>query len=137
MADLATELESGPRRGSRLFREALRDTAYGAHSVPEAKAGRLLRSAGLTGFEQNAEIVLRGRRFVADFVWRELRAALEIDSTEYHLSPRDHRTTLERDQLLQAGGYAVLHVKPSQLHDRATFVRIVREWLASLARRAS
>jgi len=136
-ADLATELESGPRRGSRLFREALRDVAYGAHSVPEAKAGRLLRSAGLTGFEQNAQIVVRGRRFVADFLWRELRAALEIDSTEYHLSPRDHEATLERDQMLRTGGYAVLHVKPSQLRHPAAFVGIVGDWLASLSRRAS
>lgn len=127
----------GTRRGSRLFREALRDVAYGAHSVPEAKAGRLLRSAGLTGFEQNAQIVVRGRRFVADFLWRELRAALEIDSTEYHLSPRDHEATLERDQMLRTGGYAVLHVKPSQLRHPAAFVGIVGDWLASLSRRAS
>jgi len=44
-----------------MFREAPRDIAYGDHSVPEAKAGRLLRSAGLTGFEQNAPIVVRER----------------------------------------------------------------------------
>jgi hypothetical protein len=68
---------------------------------------------------------------------RELLAILEIDSTEYHLSPRDHLATLVRDQVLQAGGYAVMHVKPSQLRDPATFVAIVREWLAALARRAS
>jgi very-short-patch-repair endonuclease len=137
VAELTTELESGPRRGSRLFREALGDVGYGARSVPEARAGRLLRRTGLTGFEQNVEILVRGRRFVADFLWRDLRAVLEIDSTEYHLSPRDHEATLERDQLMQAGGYAVLHVKPSQLRDPVTFVGIVRDWLASLSRRAS
>jgi len=63
-----------------MFREAPRDIAYGDHSVPEAKAGRLLRSAGLTGFEQNAPIVVRGRRFVADCPGghRDLRRNREI-----------------------------------------------------------
>ena len=92
--DLAAELESGPRRGSRLFREALEAVGYGAHSVPEARAGRLLRRAGVVGFEQNAELWVAGRRLVADFMWRDLAAILEIDSTEYHLSPIDHERTL-------------------------------------------
>jgi very-short-patch-repair endonuclease len=137
VADLVAELEAGPRRGSKLFRDALRDVGYGAHSVPEAKAGRLLRRADIGGFEQNAEIYVRGRRFVADFLWRELRAVLEIDSTEHHLSPEDHAATLARDQLLQAGGYVVLHVKPSQLASPAAFVELIREWLDALARRST
>lgn len=80
---------------------------------------------------------MRGRRFVADFLWRELRAVLEIDSTEHHLSPEDHAATLARDQLLQTGGYVVLHVKPSQLANPAAFVELVREWLDALARRST
>jgi very-short-patch-repair endonuclease len=62
---------------------------------------------------------------------------LEIDSTEYHLTPADHDRTLARDQVLQAAGYAVLHVKPSQLRDAAVFVQLVRDWLAALARRSA
>jgi very-short-patch-repair endonuclease len=137
VADLVAELEAGPRQGSKPFRDALRDVGYGAHSVPEARAGRLLRRAGIGSFEQNAEIHVRGRRFVADFLWRELRAVLEIDSTEHHLSPEDHAATLARDQLLQTGGYVVLHVKPSQLANPAAFVELVREWLDALARRST
>jgi very-short-patch-repair endonuclease len=102
--------------------------------VPALRTAARYGLAGLTGFEQNAQIVVRGRRFVADFLWRELRAALEIDSTEYHLSPRDDEATPERDQMLRAGGYAVLHVKPSQLRHPAAFAG---DWLASLSRRAS
>jgi very-short-patch-repair endonuclease len=137
VTDLAAELAAGPRRDSRLLREALRDVGYGAHSVPEATAARLLRRAALTGFEQNADIHVDGKRFVADFLWRGLRAVLEIDSTEYHLTPEDHTATLARDQLLQAAGYAVLHVKPSQLRDPARFVAIVWSWLTALARRSA
>jgi hypothetical protein len=59
VADLVAELEAGPRQGSKPFRDALRDVGYGAHSVPEARAGRLLRRAGIGSFEQNAEIHVR------------------------------------------------------------------------------
>lgn len=137
VTDLAAELEAGPRRGSRLFREALRDVGYGACSVPEARAGRLLRAAGVTGFVQNPDIQAGDRHFVADFLWPELRAVLEIDSTEFHLSPDEHAATLERDQLLQTAGYVVLHVKPSQLRDPGRFVAIVRAWLAAVAQRSA
>ncbi len=137
VSDLATELEAGPRRGSRYFREALCDVDYGAHSVPEAGAARLLRRARVGGFEQNAAIDVAGRRFVADFLWRHLAAILEIDSTEYHLTLGDHAATLSRDQALQSAGYAVLHVKPSQLRDGTAFVTLIRAWLAALARRTA
>ena len=137
VADLAHELEAGPRRGSQRLREALRDVGYGARSVPEATAGRLLRGAGVGGFVQNGEVQVAGRMFVADFLWAGLRAVLEIDSTEHHLSPEDHAATLERDQLLQAAGYVVMHVKPSQLRDPGRFVQLVRQWLSAIARRGS
>jgi len=133
VSDLAAELEAGPRRGSALFREALRDVGYGAHSVPEAKAGRLLRSAGITGFEQNGHIIVGHRRYVGDLVFRAQRAVLEIDSTEYHTTPADHDRTLLRDQELQLAGWIVLHVKPRQLRDEAAFIALVRGWLTSLA----
>jgi very-short-patch-repair endonuclease len=137
VAELAAELEAGPRQGSRLLRAALRDVGYGALSVPEAKAGRLMRKAAIAEFEQNAAVHVGGRHLVVDFLWRDLRAVLEIDSTEYHLTPADHDRTLARDQVLQAAGYAVLHVKPSQLRDAAVFVQLVRDWLAALARRTA
>jgi very-short-patch-repair endonuclease len=137
VADLAVELDAGPRRGSRLFREALRDVGFGANSVPEARAGRLLRAAGVTGFVQNAEVRVGDRRLLADFLWPELRAVLEIDSTEFHLTPEDHDATLARDQLLQAAGYIVLHVKPSQLRDAEAFVALIRAWLVAVARRTT
>jgi hypothetical protein len=54
VAELAAELEAGPRQGSRLLRAALRDVGYGALSVPEAKAARLMRKAAIAEFEQNA-----------------------------------------------------------------------------------
>jgi very-short-patch-repair endonuclease len=133
VAQIGRELDSGPRNGSRLLRSALADVGFGAHSMPEARAGTLLRHSGVTGFAQNAEVLAGGRRFVADFLWRSLLAILEIDSTEHHLSPLDHERTLRRDQVLQGAGYAVLHVTPRQLRDAAGFVGLVQSWLAALS----
>jgi hypothetical protein len=130
VADLAEELEAGPRRGSRHLREALVDAGYGAHSAPEALAGRILRSAGIA-MEQNAEIRVGLRTFVADFLDRDRRAILEIDSVAHHFSFEDQDTTLARDHLLQAAGYRVLHVKPRQLQHESAFARLVGSWLCA------
>jgi very-short-patch-repair endonuclease len=130
IAELATELEAGPRRGSRHLREALRDAGYGAHSAPEATAGRLLRAAGIH-MGQNVEVALGARRFVADFLDTERRAILEVDSVAHHYSVADQDATLARDQALQAAGYRVLHVKPRQLVNANAFVRLVGSWLSS------
>ncbi|MEP7019371.1 MAG: type IV toxin-antitoxin system AbiEi family antitoxin domain-containing protein [Pseudonocardiales bacterium] len=133
VAELATELEVGPRRGSHFFREALLDVGYGAHSPAEALAGRALRQGGVVHLEQNAEVRCGTRRLVADFLDRDRRAILEVDSTQYHFSQADQDATLLRDQRLQAAGYAVMHVKPRQIRaDPDGFVRIVVDWLAAL-----
>jgi very-short-patch-repair endonuclease len=97
----------------------------------------LLRRAHIAAFTQNAEIHAGGRWFVADFLWDGLRAVLEIDSTEHHLSPEDHTKTLECDQQLQAAGYVVLHVKPSQLPNASRFVQLVAASLDAVAHRSS
>ncbi|MCL2781931.1 MAG: DUF559 domain-containing protein [Actinomycetia bacterium] len=138
VAELTAELAAGPRRGSRLFREALQDINHNAHSAQEARAGRLLRTAGVSGFEQNVKVPFGTRWFVADFLWRAERAILEIDSRQYHFRPEDQASTRRRDQLLQTDGWAVLHVAPSELRGAEggrAFVTLVQRWLAALRRR--
>lgn len=135
--ELSAEYRYGARRGSLLLRRALEDAGAGAHSVPEARAGRLLRAGGVTGFEHNAPVQVGGATFYGDFVWRTLRAILEIDSTEHHFSPADQTATLVRDQKLQLAGWAVMHVKPSQLRTAERFVEMMRSWLTVLEGRRS
>ncbi len=137
VAELAVELEAGPQRGSRPFREALQDVGYNAHSAPEARAGRWLRAAGVRGFEQNGRITVGRRVYVGDFVWRTRRAVLELDSVEFHFRVEDQEATLLRDQALQLAGWTVLHVKPSQLRDGAAFTELVRAWLDALGSRSA
>jgi very-short-patch-repair endonuclease len=134
LADLQLELDRGGRNGSAHFRKALDEVACGARSGPEAEAGTVLREAGLLGFRQNAELTVEGRRFVADFLWEDLMAILEIDSEEFHFRREDWLATMRRHATLEAAGYSVIHIPPSALRDRAGFLDTVAKWLAGRRR---
>lgn len=132
---LVAELVAGPQRGSALLRRALAEVGAGAASAPEARAATVLRRAGVPAFEQNAEIRLpNGQRYVADFLWRDLRAILEIDSIEYHLGPAQWRATMDRHLILTTLGYSVIHRPPSALRAEVAFACAVQDWLSSLSR---
>lgn len=131
IAQLTTELETGPRRGSKHLRQALAEVGVGAASAPEAEAARILRVAGISDFVQNAELRLPdGSRRVVDFYWPALRACLEIDSAEFHFARAEWAATWDRHLYLVKFGYSVIHRPPSALRDPARFVRDVCDWLA-------
>jgi hypothetical protein len=131
VAELGAELEAGPRRGSRFFRQALTEVGWGAASAPEAEAAQVLRRAGITGFVQNATLALPdGTTRVVDFYWPRLRACLEIDSVEWHFDRADWTGTWDRHLDLSKFGYSVIHRPPSALRDKARFAQDVRDWLA-------
>ena len=94
-----------------------------------------MRSAGIVDFEQNARIDLPdGRRFYADFLWRDRLAILEIDSIEHHFAPADLDATMARHMTLETLGYSVIHRSPlSIMRNPQGFVRGVRDWLDSRA----
>ena len=136
LAGLVVELRHCPRNGSGLFRRALAEVALGAASAPEAEAAAILRATPrIPPFEQNVRIELPGGRwYVADFLWRAIRAVLEIDSVEYHLGPREWRATMDRHLELTTLGYSVVHRPPSALRDRGRFGAEVAAWLTSRTR---
>jgi very-short-patch-repair endonuclease len=74
---------------------------------------RLLREAGLAGFELNQRI----HGFEVDVLWRELNFAVEIDGYDAHSG----RLAFERDRLkvatLKALGLDVMPITPRQLRD--------------------
>jgi hypothetical protein len=119
-ADLARELDASARHGSSALRRALSDVLDGARSVAEAQAVDRLRRAAVPSFEVNVRIVDAGDRLlaVADVLWRELRAVLEIDSREFHFSERDWKA-MARHNLLTAHGLALIHYPPSVITDPA------------------
>jgi very-short-patch-repair endonuclease len=130
LAELGTELAEGPRNGSGFLRQAMAEVGWGAESAPEARAARILRRAGITGWRQNYWIKLRdGRWRKVDFYWPRLRAALEIDGKQYHFRQGKWEKTLDRDVDLAKVSVAVIHRPPSALSDEAAFANDVRGWL--------
>lgn len=135
IAELRAELATGPRKYSANLRRALADVGGGAWSAPEAEAAALLRRAAVPPFEQNARIVLSTGQVVRpDFLWRELRAVLEIDSDEHHSLPGDRDRTDQRQIALTTDGYAVISRRPAAIaRDPRRFQREVSAWLAARA----
>lgn len=134
--ELAYEYDTGPRNRSYFLRRAIADVTEGARSVAEATAADALRAARVPLFEMNVPIRdPRGRvAFVADFLWRSLRAVLEIDSRQHHFLERDWRATMRRHNALSAAGYAVTHWAPSEISaDPSGFADAVRGWLSTRA----
>jgi very-short-patch-repair endonuclease len=58
-----------------------------------------------------------GDQFIAapDAYWPDAGVAAEIDSREWHISPRDWERTLERHSRMSAHGIVVLHYPPKRL----------------------
>lgn len=137
--ELSHQLRAGPRRGSGLLRQAIAEVSGGAWSAPEARAARELRRARVPRFVQNARIELPdGRFYLADFLWSELRAILEIDSVEYHINPVHWRATMDRHLELTTLGYSVIHRPPSLVfREPVRFRSEVLTWLTALQRQVA
>jgi very-short-patch-repair endonuclease len=133
--ELAAELADGPRNRSAHLRNAIEEVGGGAWSAPEALAARLMRTVRITGFEPNATVRLRdGRDLTVDFLWRRLRAVLEIDSAEHHEDPADDDYTSDRHLLLETAGFSVIHRKPRMIAARPrAFTDGIAAWLAARA----
>ena len=132
VADLCQEYEHGPRNRSAGLRQALDGVLDGARSVAEAQAAQRLTSGRIPMFELNVPVVNEDGRvlYVLDEFWRDLRAAVEIDSREHHFSADDWEHTLKRHNTLTRHGLALLHYPPRLVTCRgSTFTDDVRAWL--------
>jgi hypothetical protein len=134
VADLREHTCRAPRRYSAALRLALADVIGGARSIAEAEAAQRLRDAGLPPFEMNVPILRLGRCIaVADLMWRELRAVLEIDSREFHFSEAEWKATSVRHNRLTSGGLALTHYPPSATAEPG-WMDDVEQWLRGRAR---
>lgn len=114
--DLFTELIAGPSVGSALFREALTDVADGIRSTAEADLKDLLTKSRLPMPLFNPS-VYDGDTFIAkpDAWWPELGVAVEVDSSEWHMSPEDHARTLARGRRMGVAQIVALRFTPKQI----------------------
>jgi hypothetical protein len=120
IAELDAELAAGSRRGSALFRDAVRAVAGGARSAPEADLARLLESAGIPNVLYNATLVTGTGILVAtcDAWLDDVGLAIEVDSVAHHASPDGFGRTLRRNTRYAAAGVLVVSVLPADLRDR-------------------
>lgn len=126
---LQAALSEAPMRGSKRLRSAIADVAGGARSAPEARAARTFREVDLPAWELNHPVRIGARRFVLDFWFEELAAAVEIDGEEFHRFGASWDATLSRDATLQTDGIAVLHVQPSRTKTDDGLLELVVPWL--------
>jgi very-short-patch-repair endonuclease len=127
LRELRAQLDRNPRkRGNATLRSVL-DLPGGprrTRSPAEQQMLRLLRRAGVTGYETNARIV----GYEVDLLWRDIGLAVEIDGYDAHSG----RIAFERDRLkiatLNANGLRVVPFTARQLRDDPgeVLVRLLR-----------
>ena len=100
------------RRGAGRLAEVLADDTAMAISRSRAEKAllRLIRDAGLPLPNTNVKF----GRFEADFVWREQRVIVELDSATYHSGPGVFQRDREKGLVFRSAGYDVL--RPTRRH---------------------
>jgi hypothetical protein len=120
---LAEELEYGPKQGSALLRRALAEVADGVRSAAEGRLYALIKRARLPVPMFNPRLFV-GRDFLAvpDCWWPDAGVVAEVDSREWHLSPREWENTLARHARMSAAGIIVLPFPPKRIRTEGSAV---------------
>jgi very-short-patch-repair endonuclease len=113
---ITAELRAGPVRGSARLRHVLAEVAAGVRSVAEGDLRSLLLRGRIPIPHFNAKLYV-GKDFLAmpDAWWPDVGIAVEVDSREWHLSPKDWEYTMRRHSEMSARGIIVLHFTPRQI----------------------
>ena len=124
VASLVRELNEGPIGGSRFYRAALRETIVGSRSSAEGDFMALISRSDLPEPMYNAELYTADGTFlgIADAWWQRAGVVGEVDSRQYHLSPRDYERTVMRHNRMAASGINLLHFLPSTLRSSPSTV---------------
>jgi hypothetical protein len=136
---IAEEVRNAPVRHSRLARQVASEIADGVRSPAEGWLRRAFAQFRVPPPRWNVPLhdLASGRVIaVPDALWVDHCVIAEVDSVEYHLSPRDWHRTQRRHAALTALGFAVLHFAPTRIRaDPAGVCSEVRATLAANADR--
>jgi very-short-patch-repair endonuclease len=124
--------EAGGAQSKPLWR-ALAEVTAGAQSAPEAELMALLQRSGLPAARYNEPLYRPDGTFICrpDVHWPEHGVVVEVDSKQFHLSPRDWTETMRRHNRVTASGKRLLHFSPEQIRTNPHLV--VTEIRAALA----
>jgi very-short-patch-repair endonuclease len=63
----------------------------------------------------NADLSVRGRFFQGDALWKEERVVVELDSRSAHGTKKRFESDRQRDRILVAEGWRIVHITWRQL----------------------
>lgn len=122
------------RNGNRIRRQLLLDSRDEPWSEAERQCHRLLRAAGITGWQANQPLRLDSVVIYPDVLFRRLRLVVEIDGREFHSDPDVFESDRHRQNLLVLHGWRVLRVTWRMIQqDPDQVVAMVREAMAMSA----
>lgn len=126
IGQLASELRTGPKRGSATLRAALEEVADGVASSAEGDLRKLVKGSRLPEPMYNPSLYV-GDKFLArpDLWWRDAGVAGEVGSREWHLSPELWARTMDRHAKMSAQGIIVVHYTPRRI--RTDGARVLAE----------
>lgn len=114
----------GRAKGAAVLHALLAERESGSgisRSDGEIALSEVLAASGLPRPERNVQLC----DHEVDFLWRELRVVVEVDSYGFHLSKASFESDRAKDAALEARGYTVLRFSAKQIADEP-FVVIAR-----------
>lgn len=122
------------RVGNPTRRRLLLESRAEPWSKAERLFHRLLRDAGITGWQANRPVVLRGSTVYVDVVFRRLKLVVEIDGRLFHTGAEVFETDRGRQNLLVLDGWCVLRFTWAMIEEHPEeVIAMVREVLEILA----
>lgn len=98
-------------------REVAQRLSRNPWSVAEVQFHDLLRQAGISGWEGNAQVVIDGRKRWVDVLVKESRVGIEINSFEHHSGKSEMERDYGRLNELTRDGWRMYSLTPSQIRD--------------------
>jgi very-short-patch-repair endonuclease len=109
LASMRDALARTPNRsGNKTRLKLLIDSRDEPWSAAERRAHRLLRGAGITGWQSNLPVIVQDRLYYLDIAFRSQRLALEIDGRIHEDDPSLFESDRWRQNALVFAGWRIL-----------------------------